>query len=182
MCREHEEARVKAIFVNAFLERLRRLRGSAATKSPVEISEEVSQEIVAESVRETESPKDEFLGIVSTDINGERGESHEQSSIEKSVPQMLEIENEVSRHENEIEENLADREEDLRFALPVQTASNPPVTIEVIEIETVESEIEKDDAHQEKAVADNESTPRTVADKAALRLPEDEPYQFDKCT
>ena len=69
MCREHEAARVKAIFTNAFLERLRELRGgAAATEAPVEVAEIISQENMPETrdrISETETPKDEFLGIVS---------------------------------------------------------------------------------------------------------------------
>jgi hypothetical protein len=119
MCREHEEARIKTIFINAFLERLRGYRGNtAATNSPVEVSEKVSQQIVSENARETESSKDEFLGFLPNDIKGETGESHEQSSIEKSAPQKLDVENEVSRKKNEIEENISAEEDDLKFACP----------------------------------------------------------------
>lgn len=185
MCREHEEALIRTIFVNAFLERLREHRGStAATNSAVDISEKVSQEIVTESARESESPTDEFLGFVPTEINGENDESHEQSSIQKSASQMFDIENEVTRQENEFEETCAADEEDLKFALPEQPTSSLPGSIEVIETETekIQPETERDEANQEKAVADNESTPKTVAGGAVLRLPEKEPYQFDKCT
>lgn len=193
MSREHEEARIKAVFTGAFLERLRELRGgAAATQSPVEISENISQEIVAESVAETEfpkaeteSPKDEFLGIVSTDINGETGELHEQSSIQTDAPQTLAIEKEVFRQANEFGENQVAEEEDLRFALAEQPASSQPIHFEVIveaENEKVEAETETtDESHQEETDAGDESIPKTVASNS-LRLPDKEPYQFDKCT
>ncbi len=180
MSREHEEARIKTVFTGAFLERLRELRGGAAvTQSPVEISENISQEIVAESVAETEfpkaeteSPKDEFLGIVSTDINGANDESQEQFSIENNAPQTLVAQNEVSQQENEVEENRVADEEDLRFALAEQPSSNSPAGNEFIETETEEVETEN---------ADDESIPKTVASNS-VRLPDKEPYQFDKCT
>ena len=72
----------------------------------------------------------------------------------------------------------------MRFALPKQPIPNPPASIEIIETETekVESETERDEARQEKAVADDESIPKTIAGEAVLRLPEKEPYQFDKYT
>lgn len=181
MSREHEEARIKTIFINAFLERLRELRSSAGTtKSSVEISENFSQEIVEENVAVSESPKDEFLGIVSTDLNGENDES----SIQTGVSQTLAIEKEIFRQENEVEENRAGDEKDLRLALPEQPIMSPPASIEVIETEAekVEAETENaDEARQEKPAADDEATSSTVAGDA-LRLPEKEPYQFDKCT
>ena len=193
MSREHEEALIKTIFVNAFLERLRELRGGAATtQSPVEISENISQEIVAESVAETEfpkaeteSPKDEFLGIVSTDINGENDELHVQSSIQTDAPQTFAIEKEVFRQANEFEENQVAEEEDLRFSIAEQPVSSQPIHSEVVveaESEKVEAETKTaDESHQEEADAGDESIPKTVASKS-LSLPDKEPYQFDKCT
>jgi hypothetical protein len=72
----------------------------------------------------------------------------------------------------------------LRFALPDQPTPGPPASIEVIETETEKVEAETETAnevHQEKAAADDESTSEAVTGDA-LRLPEKELYQFEKCT
>jgi hypothetical protein len=94
MCREHEGARVKAIFTNAFLERLRELRGGAATEARVEVAEVVSQDNMPELPEETETPQDEFLGIVSEEASGENNNVQGQDSVVESTNQIAAVENE----------------------------------------------------------------------------------------
>jgi hypothetical protein len=183
MCREHEAARVKAIFTNAFLERLRELRGAAATEARVEVAEVVSQDNMPELAEETETPRDEFLGIVSEETSGENNNAQEQNSVVESTNQIAAAENEFIERQSESKENLPNDDEDSRFAQTEQSSASAPIENEIgDETEVANSEIEAENADEATAVANADSTLGSTAAVGALRLPDKEPYQFDKCT
>lgn len=186
MCREHEAARVKAIFTNAFLERLRELRGGGATEVRVEVTEFVSQDDMPELHEEIETPQDEFLGIVSEETSGENNNVQGQNSVVESTNKIAAVENEFIEQQSESDENLAGDMEDSRFAQAEQSSASAPVENEIgdgTEVENYETEAENaDEATDATAVADVESTLGSTAVVGALRLPDKEPYQFDKCT
>ena len=186
MCREHEAARVKAIFTNAFLERLRELRGGSATEARVEVAEVVSQDNMPELPEDTETPKDEFLGIVSEEASGENNNVQGQNSVVESTNQIAAVENEFFEQESESKENLPGDDEDLRFAQTEQSSASAPIENEMsdeTEVENSEIKAENaDEANDATAAADADSTLNSTAALGALRLPDKEPYQFDKCT
>ncbi|HEX8638829.1 MAG TPA: hypothetical protein VF692_12250, partial [Pyrinomonadaceae bacterium] len=185
MCREHEAARVKAIFTNAFLERLRELR-SAATEARVEVTEVVSQDNMPKLAEETETPRDEFLGIVSEETSGENNNAQEQNSVVESTNQIAAAENEFVERQSESEENFVGDDEDLRFAQTEQSSASAPIENEIgdeteVEIGDIKAE-NADEANDATAVADADSTLDSTAAVGALRLPDKEPYRWDKCT
>jgi hypothetical protein len=152
MCRSTEEARIKNIFTNAFLERLQELRGegSGRAKSPVEVSQKVSQEFAPEQVEETAASKDEFLGFVSTEDVGENSDTHEQSSLQEDTAQMPAAGEEFFQPENNFEQNRTDEAGEPAVVEPNNVFMIPPK-----DAEYSEAEIEKvDEAAQEKAAAD----------------------------
>lgn len=178
MCRDAEEARIKNIFINAFLERLRELRGGdEKNETPGEVLEEVSQEITAESIEKSAASNDEFLGYIQAEESGENSDSQEQILIRDDTKRTLNNENELIQSENEFDENYAEKSEDLKLIESEQISISPPVIAEnaKIEVEKATESVEK------KRNAKIDTTPKT-ADDDALELPEKEPYQFDKCT
>lgn len=186
MCREHEGARVKAIFTNAFLERLRELRGDAAKEARVEVAEVVFRDNMPELPEETETPKDEFLGIVSEETSGENNNVQGQNSVAESTNQIAAVEYEFIEQQNESEENFARDDEDSRFAQTEQSSASAPIENEIgdeTEVENSEINAENaDEANDTTAAADADSTLDSTAAVGALRLPDKEPYRWDKCT
>lgn len=158
MCRESEEATVKNIFLNHFLERLREFRPTQMPPA-IELSQESAQsELVP--IETEEKPEDEFLGVIETTAN-------EENSIEEIAV--------------EVEENLTQTEEistleDSSFEeMEVKTTEN-------ISTETVKETALSTDEIEEKIESVSEENVIAKSSVGSLSLPEKEPYQFDKCT
>lgn len=157
MCRETEEATIKNIFLNHFLERLREFRPiqSAGIDSPPK-----TQKIVSEQINHEENPVDEFLGVIELAGDEENPLEENQSMPTENVTQVEEI---LTSEKSSIEE------------VEVKTTENiSPETIK--ETASPASEIE------EKVEAAMEKPVETGATSNKLSLPEKEPYQFNKCT
>jgi len=158
MCRESEEATVKNIFLNHFLERLREFRTTQMTPA-IELSQNSAQSELVQ-IETEEKPKDEFLGFIETTAN-------EENSIEELAV--------------EVEENLSQSEEtsalkDFSFAeTEVKTTENAPT-------EAVKETASSADETEQKVDSAPENKLEAKSSVGSLSLPEKEPYQFDKCT
>lgn len=157
MCRETEEATIKNIFLNYFLDRLRELRPSQSAEI---VSPQKTEQIVSEQVNHEEKQEDEFLGVIELAAD-------EENSVEEIA--------------GEVEENLTQTEEisiseDSSFAeMEVKTTENPPT-------EEVKETASSEDETEEKSESVSEENVETKSSVGSLSLPEKEPYQFDKCT
>lgn len=183
MTREHEEAQVKNIFVNNFLDCLREIGGAAKT------AETVSKSIIAEvesvnAESEIAPPEDEFLGLVSTEETEEKSVAEPAGSIDSPSNQIVEIA--VSEPENSTAEVAVENNEVEVIEPAQESAAIDETTTEVIE--TAESECEKavetkdtPETNQsgEKPTGNNTMTAKV---HGAIVLPEKEPYRWEKCT
>lgn len=158
MCRETEEATIKNIFLNHFLECLRQFR---STQSAAEIDlPQMTEQVISEQIHQAEKPEDEFLGVIELAGDEENPLEENQSMPTENVTQVEEI---LTSEKSSIEE------------VEVKTTENiSPETIK--ETASPASEIEeKVEAAMEKPVETGEASNE-------LSLPEKEPYQFNKCT
>lgn len=158
MCRETEEATIKNIFLNHFLECLRQFR---STQSAAEIDlPQMTEQVISEQIHQAEKPEDEFLGVIELAGDEENPLEENQSMPTENVTQVEEI---LTSEKSSIEE------------VEVKTTENiSPETIK--ETASPASEIE------EKVEAAMEKPVETGATSNKLSLPEKEPYQFNKCT
>lgn len=159
MCRETEEAAIKIIFLNHFLDRLRERR--PAQEAPViESPQNSALEIDLVSVENETKSEDEFLGVLDTDDDEEISIEENQSAVEDESARTEEI---------LTSEILPNRKAEVRTAenLSTETVEETASSTDEIEenVETV-----KDMLVEEKTAVGN------------LSLPEKEPYQFAKCT
>ena len=174
MCREHEEARVKDIFINNFLARLEELeyaRGAAKI-----LAENSAGESTVTS--QPLQPKDEFLGFVSQPETVEqRSVATESGAVEDAIETTAADIFRAHKDSSAEAGNESDEEE-------IVSGESLPETNEVVETREPESEI------IEKPLETGEiNAPTAVQNKiedssvpGAVSLPEKEPYQFDKCT
>lgn len=182
MTLDHEEAQIKNIFVNNFLDRLREISG--AVKTAETISENTIGEFETPNVgSEIELPKDEFLGLVSTEEIEEKAVDGLDDSIDAHQSQTSEIS--ISAHDDsaaEVETSAAEI---------IETAKERAATID----ETRTQEIETAEPESEtviETVETSETTPsgekQTESNREAAKvpgaivLPEKEPYRWEKCT
>lgn len=177
MCRDHEEANVKNIFINNFLERLREIGGGQAN-SPSVVSENSAVEIQSGATKENAASKDEFLGFVSTAEVGENAIAESDYVIDADDYQAAEIE---SFAPNNLTAKL---DEESGGAETIEPNVLPQTAAETIEA----AEPENENADETPETLENNPPDRTETASnskpavGALHLPEKEPYQFDKCT
>ena len=157
MCRETEEAAIKNIFLNHFLDRLRVAR-PPQTATAVELPADSAQ---TESVSVVETkPEDEFLGVIDA-------EADEETLIEATQAATNESSTET--------EDFSTLENDSAQEAGVKTTEN--LTGEAVE--DSETSVEETEEKVEPAPEDSDETKTPVGN---LSLPEKEPYQFGKCT
>lgn len=158
MCRETEEATVKNIFLNHFLDRLRQFR---PTQSPAEIDlPQKTQKVVSEQINHEDKPQDEFLGVIEMTADEEIPLEENQSVVTEN----LTLPEEISTSEDSVFEEVE-----------VRTTENiSPEKIEKTALSAREIE-EKVEVAMDKPV-------ETGAASGKLSLPEKESYQFNKCT
>ena len=153
MCRETEEAAIKNIFLNHFLDRLRELRPTQAAKV-IELMQNSAQSdsmLIDDDIK----PVDEFLGVVETTDNEMIQTEADETSIQTKDFSILENDSSQEREVRTTENN---------FSESVENQSSP-----------AEEQPEKVAQAQEKSV----EAKRAVSN---LALPEKEPYQWGKCT
>lgn len=158
MSRETEEATIKNIFLNHFLDRLREFRPTQ-TVTAIEFPQDSAQSDFV-PIENEEKLEDEFLGVIET------------ATVE----------------ENSIEETVVETEENLTQAVEFSASENDSVqetevkTTENVSTDSVEEAILSTEEIEEKV----EPAPKGVFEaKTAvgnLSLPEKEPYQWGKCT
>lgn len=153
MCRETEEAAIKNIFLNHFLDRLRELRPIQPTAT-INLPPD-SEQIVTQPIDDDIKPVDEFLGVVETTENEMIQTEDDGTSMNTKDFSVLEND---SSQEREVRTTENDSSES------VESQSSP-----------AEEQPEKVAPAQEKSVEAN----RAVSN---LALPEKEPYQWGKCT
>ncbi len=179
MCRDHEEASIKNIFINNFLERLREIG------STTKISENLPEQIrsVSETALGVENNdlKDEFLGILETDKPQEPENSiHSFSSNEideePSIDEGFQSEeSDLTVQNDDYSMEIAETDEFLAVetiendGVENQKSFEPKPQDEMVQVETIQTEIVENLNNQNAAVS-------------SIVLPEKEPYQFDKCT
>ncbi len=208
MCRDHEEANVKNIFVKNFLDQLRELKGAHTTpggflenarqENDNAFSDEGKPNSVYESV---EPPKrsDEFLGFVANAESAGQGSDASVAAIGA---------NEEFEQEFQSGERAADGDDAGENELTVNAesfapaANNDAVTVEgetfaaLPTSATIKASLEPENkvinepnqtdlpgnSAADQAIDRNQSGAAQESAIAAIALPEKEPYQFDKCT
>lgn len=198
VCRAHEEANIRNLFLSKFLERLREIEkemgfqtqtAPTVASSPIVDAPARSPDLASVAVQshpaaiytEPESSaqtaaKDEYLGVVSTD---DQVEEKRPSYADECVPEYdAEIESLVDRLENEGQTSDVGELPTLVAAEIEQTASKSPVDVPVNETLPVPppSEVLENEIAPEASEA-NESIPIN-----SIVLAENEPYNFDGCT
>ena len=153
MCRDTEEAVIKNIFTNHFLDRLRELRPIQPTMT-IELPPDSAQ-IVTQPIYNDIKPEDEFLGVIETTeielIQTEADETSIQmkdfSSLENDSFQQTEVKTTIDAASESAQDKSSFTEEIVENIEPAQ-----------------------------------EKTFETKTTVSNLSLPEKEPYQFSKCT
>lgn len=158
MCRETEEAVIKNIFLNHFLDRLRKFR-PINTATVIELPQNSAQSD-SELVENDTKPEDEFLGVINTDDDEETSIEENQSAVEEDSVQTEEI---------LTPETLPDQEAKVR-------------TTENFSTETVEETASPADEIEENVETAKDMPVEAKTSVGNLSLPEKEPYQFGKCT
>lgn len=183
MTLDHEEAQVKNLFVGNFLDRLSEIGGAGV------VAETVLQNVVSEieptnTTSEIESPKDEFLGLVSTE------EIEEKSAVDEAdnsidARERQNGESTILTHDDSVTEVETDAAE------VIEPAKEPLAAIDEATTEQIETaepksktvvektEISESASSGEKQTENNSATAKVPG---AIVLPEKEPYRWEKCT
>jgi hypothetical protein len=159
MCRESEEAAIKNIFLNHFLDRLREFR-PVQTAALIELPQNsaLGSDLAADE-NETK-PEDEFLGVIDTNADEEISIEGNQAAVEEDSNQAEEISTSAT---------FADRQAEVKTTENVSTDTASETASSASEIE-------------EKVEPSPENTAEAKTSLGNLSLPEKEPYQFGKCT
>ena len=221
VCRAHEEATIKNLFLSKFLQSLREIEkqnggqprplqaqvvnpaaplpsdpvqpipnpSHAVRTDPVPVPVQPVQPQPAPVYQPQDPARDEYLGIVCPD---EQGESNKPSYADECVPGYdPEIEALVEKFDNESSEPDADISNE-----PVSDAADAieqRVSTDLFETEVIsESESESGSPDvvvqsastetRETEVAPNQTRPRLQSRIESIVIPEKEPYNFDGCT
>jgi hypothetical protein len=177
MTRDHEEAQVKNIFINNFLDRLRELGG--ASKMPNAEPENSASAGEENSPDENAASRDEFLGFVGTaevseQESAEQGSSDGENTLETA-------DGDVAAPVSNVIPNSQDEKVGDNFGEPDDSLTE--ATLETENAKPDEGESQKANQLSESGKAENiqpETNPKQ--NFGAITLPEKEPYQFDKCT
>ena len=176
MTRDHEEAQVKNIFINNFLDRLRELGG--ASKTPNAKPENSASAGKENSPDENAASRDEFLGFVGT------AEVSEQESAERASPDgenTLETANDVAAPVSYTIPDSQDEKDGDNFVEPDNS-----LTEATLETETAKPEKDEPQETNQPAESSKDENIQVEANPkqnvSTITLPEKEPYQFDKCT
>ena len=177
MTRDHEEAQIKNVFINNFLDRLRELGG--APETALIDSENSAGTVEENSLDETAAPRDEFLGFVGTAEVSEQESAGQISPAEENALEPANqgvsapISNAVTNNQEEkAGDNFVEPDSSLTEATPDTENAKPG-----------EGESQKANQLSESGEVENiqaETSPKQSF--GAITLPEKEPYQFDKCT
>jgi hypothetical protein len=159
MCRESEEAAIKNIFLNHFLDRLREIR-PAQTAAVIELPQNSALKSDLAADENVTKPEDEFLGVIGTNADEETSIEENQSAVEEDSNQAEEI---------STSETLTYREAGVKTTETVSTDTASETASSASEI-------------GEKAEPSPENTAEAKLSLGNLSLPEKEPYQFGKCT
>jgi hypothetical protein len=159
MCRETEEAVIKNIFLNHFLDRLREIR-PAQTAAVIELPQNSALKSDLAANENVTKPEDEFLGVIDTNADEEISIEKNQSAFEEDSNQTEEI---------STSETLPDQEVEVK-------------TTENVSTETVEETASSASEIEEKVEPSPDNTAEAKTSLGNLSLPEKEPYQFGKCT
>lgn len=179
MTRDHEEAQVKNIFVNNFLDCLREIRGSAETVSENTVSEVET----SNTTSVVAPPQDEFLGLVSTEEVKEKSWEEISRSIDSKEIQTVEI---AVSAQNDLAADVEIGE--TKFVEPAQESQATIDEATNEEIVAVEPQGEEtaatavspvNNSSCEKPIENNRATAKVPG---AIVLPEKEPYRWEKCT
>lgn len=181
MTRDHEEAQVKNIFVNNFLDSLRQINKAAKTAET--ISENTAGEVEAVNAEIESTPhEDEFLGLIST---VEAEEKSADLPADTTDEQIVEIA--VSEQNN----SAASVEFETGETEIVEPAEESQAAIDEAVNEAIEvAESQSENAAETKEFSENnhsgekptENNRTTAKVPGAIVLPEKEPYRWEKCT
>ncbi|HQU82384.1 MAG TPA: hypothetical protein PKY59_04625 [Pyrinomonadaceae bacterium] len=158
MSRESEEATIKNIFLNHFLDRLRSAR-PIQTTTIVNLTQDSSQ-IASETINSETKSEDEFLGVIETTTEDE-------DSIAEIVDEVEETS--IKSEYFEASENDFVRQAEVK-------------TTENVSSETVEETALPTSEIEEKIEPSPESVVEAKTAVGNLSVPEKEPYQWGKCT
>ncbi|MBX3282383.1 MAG: hypothetical protein KF756_07900 [Acidobacteria bacterium] len=206
VCRAHEEANIRNLFLSKFLERLREIEkemmgfqtkmastgasppiAAASARSPVSTPVAVQSHPAAiytepESSAQT-AAKDEYLGVVSTD---DQVEEKRPSYADECVPEYdAEIESLVDRLENEDYASDVGESRTIVAAEIAQPEIKSPVEMPVNEKLPVPLDSTANGDSGEvlgNEVAHDTSNTGESASINSIVLAENEPYNFDSCT
>lgn len=157
MCRESEEAAIKNIFLNHFLDHLREFR---PTQPPtIDSPQDSALENESVPVDDETNPEDEFLGVIDTAESEETSIEETQAVTQESLAQS---------------QDFQTLEKDSFQEVGVKTTEN--VSTETVEETASSTEIE------EKVESEPEKPVEAKRSVGNLSLPDKEPYQFGKCT
>ena len=201
VCRDHEEANIKNIFVKNFLDKLRELKGTNETlgasaenaEQKIEngFSAANTDDAIPEFVEQSK-PSDEFLGFVAQ--AGSAGQGSEIINVVAARNDTSDADFQASQ--NQIGENGGFENVSTTNAETFASATTDD-TISIAEDNAFDNSLAApvldDAANSNTEIVDepnqfdspNEIAANTAVDKSpinVLTLPEKEPYQFDKCT
>lgn len=183
MCREHEEAQIKNIFINNFLERLREICGAPKIlTAPTHDSRQIPD---TPPLNTAVVPKDEFIGVVSTENTPEQGSNP--TEIKSCDPgNNLHISDHFSP--GEVSDSAIKNENPDAVANELRTNqledNATPITATEIQNVPLEQANETPSDPVQEFIAANGAENKINAQTAvsSITLPEREAYQFDQCT
>lgn len=177
MTRDHEEAQIKNIFINNFLDRLSEFGG--ASKMPNAEPENSAGTVEENSLDETGAPRDEFLGFVGTAEVSEQDNTEQAPFADENALEATK--GDASAPVSSIGTNSQDEKVGAKSVEPDNSLNEATLETENAEPERDESQ----EANQPTGSSEAENIQAETSPKqnsGAITLPEKEPYQFDKCT
>lgn len=194
MCREHEAQQIKNVFVNNFLDRLKELKPDESAIQPATTTEEIAavendDYRLEEAAAQNET--DEFLGFVAANAAKPEVQTTGEVETEANGEQVL-AESDAKTVASIAADAVTNSESSSKPAQSTPTHETDASKLQFDEPNGIVA-VEQTDCSINKATAENEQSQIEQISEAALpaapvvqvetvKLPEKEPYQFDKCT
>lgn len=198
MCRAHEEATIRNLFLSKFLERLREIeKQNAVQPSPAQaqignpptvrtetqhapVPNAAEPTLESDSAMQPQEARDEYLGLIPPTLEIGSGRASYADECKPEFEREFAETGSVSETEEIIAAAGESKQDEVTLPSEASLNAEPPVT-EAGTTEVPVSNIEEESVNEEADAAEPRSTDITP-EVASIVLFEKEPYNFDSCT
>lgn len=179
MCRAHEEATIKNIFIGNFLDFLRERRAESSGDGPA-VNQAAVNEIKQITVNEPayKTIEDEFLGLI---LNNKSNPVAKNEALNEELQVAEELNGKQEQSSNSREPKMIVSDE-----IDIEPNESPEILNEPsddVDGQIGDAELGEVSVDPANESADQTSEPEsTPAADEKLQIPQKEPYQFNKCT